>query len=284
MKSGAGRVWLCARCRNPSGSLGARLRSRTRDRHRGSPSSCTTGNRGPRYAQLCEDCLLGPYGAAGLDFTEGMSDGFREEIRVFLDDPGRARAEFQARSAEFARLTSSAAWWMDRWADRAGKDAAHIPHATAHFPAMRTTPTSRRTTAAQPSPGCAATYDWQARHQELKMKPMTTPMGGRAIGSERPRLYSFGHSNVALEDFLCLLKSCRIEVVADVRSSPRSRYVPHFDAPRLQGALAQQEIKYVSQRRRSVEMPPSPPHRASAARPRSRGASHQRRRPHPGRR
>ena len=201
-----------------------------------------------------------------------------------LDDPGRARAEFQARSAEFARLTSSAAWWMDRWADRAGKDAAHIPHATAHFPAMRTTPTSRRTTAAQPSPGCAATYDWQARHQELKMKPMTTPMGGRAIGSERPRLYSFGHSNVALEDFLCLLKSRRIEVVADVRSSPRSRYVPHFDAPRLQGALAQQEIKYVSQRRRSVEMPPSPPHRASAARPRSRGASHQRRRPHPGRR
>jgi hypothetical protein len=140
-----------------------------------------------------------------------MSDGFREEIRVFLDDPGRARAEFQARSAEFARLTSSAAWWMDRWADRAGKDAAHIPHATAHFPAMRTTPTSRRTTAAQPSPGCAATYDWQARHQELKMKPMTTPMGGRAIGSERPRLYSFGHSNVALEDFLCLLKSRRIE-------------------------------------------------------------------------
>ncbi len=76
-------------------------------------------------ASGCVFAPLGPYGAPGLDFTEGMSDGFREEIRVFWDDPGRARAEFQARSAEFARLSSSPAWWMDRWADRAGKDAAH---------------------------------------------------------------------------------------------------------------------------------------------------------------
>lgn len=76
-------------------------------------------------ASVCVFAPLGPYGAPGLDFTEGMSDGFREEIRVFLDDPGRARAEFQARSAEFARLSSSPAWWMGRWADRAGKDAAH---------------------------------------------------------------------------------------------------------------------------------------------------------------
>lgn len=76
-------------------------------------------------ASVCVFAPLGPYGAPGLNFTEGMSDGFREEIRVFLDDPGRARAEFRARSAEFARLSSSPAWWMDRWADRAGKDAAH---------------------------------------------------------------------------------------------------------------------------------------------------------------
>jgi pimeloyl-ACP methyl ester carboxylesterase len=76
-------------------------------------------------ASACVFAPLGPYGAPGLDFTQGMSDGFREEMRVFLDDPGRARAEFQGRSAEFARLSSSPGWWMDRWADRAGKDAAH---------------------------------------------------------------------------------------------------------------------------------------------------------------
>lgn len=74
---------------------------------------------------VCVFASLGPYGAPGLDFTEGMSEGFREQIRVFVDDPGQARAGFQAQSAEFARLSSSAAWWMDRWGDRAGQDAAH---------------------------------------------------------------------------------------------------------------------------------------------------------------
>ena len=76
-------------------------------------------------ASVCVFASLGLYGQPGLDFTEDMSEGFREQIRVFLDDPGRARADFQARSAEFARLSSSPAWWMDRWADHAGKDAAH---------------------------------------------------------------------------------------------------------------------------------------------------------------
>jgi pimeloyl-ACP methyl ester carboxylesterase len=74
---------------------------------------------------VCVFAPLAPIGAPGLDFTEGMSEGFREQIRVFTDDPGRARADFQARSAELARLSSSPAWWMDRWAERAGKDAAH---------------------------------------------------------------------------------------------------------------------------------------------------------------
>jgi pimeloyl-ACP methyl ester carboxylesterase len=79
---------------------------------------------------VCVFAPLAPHGAPGLDFTEGMSDGFREQIRVFIDAPGRARANFRARSAEFARLSSSPAWWMDRWADRAGKDAAHSQEKT----------------------------------------------------------------------------------------------------------------------------------------------------------
>ncbi len=76
-------------------------------------------------ASACVFAPLGPYGAPGLDFTAGMSDGFREEIRVFSTDPDRARADFRARSAEFAALSSSPAWWMDRWGERAGQDAAH---------------------------------------------------------------------------------------------------------------------------------------------------------------
>src|ERR1700691_3795721 len=38
-------------------------------------------------ASVCVFAPLGPYGAPGLDFTEGMSDGFREEIRVFWTIP-----------------------------------------------------------------------------------------------------------------------------------------------------------------------------------------------------
>ena len=74
---------------------------------------------------VCVFASLAPYGAPGLDFADGMSDGFRDEIRIFSGDRGRARAEFRGWSAEFARLASSPAWWMDRWADRAGQDAAH---------------------------------------------------------------------------------------------------------------------------------------------------------------
>ena len=74
---------------------------------------------------VCLFAPLGPYGAPGLDFADGMGDGFREEIRVFFEEPVRAREEFRAQSAEFAPLAASADWWMDRWAERAGTDAAH---------------------------------------------------------------------------------------------------------------------------------------------------------------
>ena len=76
-------------------------------------------------ASVCLFASLGPYGQPGLDFAEGMADGFRDEIRVFFDDPARARANFRSQSAEFAPLASSPAWWMDQWGDRAGTDTAH---------------------------------------------------------------------------------------------------------------------------------------------------------------
>ena len=50
--------------------------------------------------------------------------------------------------------------------------------------------------------------------------------GGRTI-------YTIGHSNHGLEDFLRLLAARGVEVLVDVRSKPYSRYVPHFN----QGAL-----------------------------------------------
>lgn len=77
------------------------------------------------------------------------------------------------------------------------------------------------------------------------MKPMNNSAGNAAAPGAQPRLYSVGHSNVTLEDLLSLLQRHDIEVVADVRTSPRSRYVPHFDAESLQEALSHRTIRYV---------------------------------------
>jgi pimeloyl-ACP methyl ester carboxylesterase len=41
-------------------------------------------------AAVCLFAPLGPYGAPGLDFAEGMGEGFRDEIRVFFEEPARA--------------------------------------------------------------------------------------------------------------------------------------------------------------------------------------------------
>jgi uncharacterized protein (DUF488 family) len=66
------------------------------------------------------------------------------------------------------------------------------------------------------------------------------------VPDDAPRLFTIGHSNQALEDFLDLLQQQGIEVVADVRTVPRSRYVPHFNAKPLAAALARRAIDYLS--------------------------------------
>lgn len=76
-------------------------------------------------SSVCLFASIGPYGQPGLDFAAGMGDDFQEETRVFFEEPERARADFRAQAAEFAPLGSSPAWWMDRWGDQAGRDAAH---------------------------------------------------------------------------------------------------------------------------------------------------------------
>ena len=77
------------------------------------------------------------------------------------------------------------------------------------------------------------------------MVPIDMTAGGLATPGAQPCLYSIGHSNIALEDLLSLLQRHHIEVVADVRTLPRSRYVPHFDAGPLQEALLRHGIRYV---------------------------------------
>lgn len=58
-------------------------------------------------------------------------------------------------------------------------------------------------------------------------------------------IFSIGHSNQPLEAFLSLLQQHRIQVLVDVRSSPYSKYVPHFNGTPLAIAIKQTGIKYM---------------------------------------
>lgn len=57
-------------------------------------------------------------------------------------------------------------------------------------------------------------------------------------------LYTIGHSNHPLEHFIHLLQRQRIELVADVRSHPVSRFAPQFNKKNLDSALPRHSIDY----------------------------------------
>lgn len=58
-------------------------------------------------------------------------------------------------------------------------------------------------------------------------------------------LFTVGHSNLTLESFIALLTKHNITALADVRSSPYSRYLPHFNKNNVQKTLSSVGIKYV---------------------------------------
>jgi uncharacterized protein (DUF488 family) len=58
-------------------------------------------------------------------------------------------------------------------------------------------------------------------------------------------LYTIGHSNHPIDRFIALLQQHGIDAVADVRSTPYSRFNPQFRKERLQTALTHAGIKYV---------------------------------------
>lgn len=60
-----------------------------------------------------------------------------------------------------------------------------------------------------------------------------------------PEVLTVGHSNHSMDDFLSLLKQHRITALADIRSVPYSRYVPHFNKAPLVQALRRNQMKYV---------------------------------------
>ena len=57
--------------------------------------------------------------------------------------------------------------------------------------------------------------------------------------------FTIGHSNRGFSDFLDVLTAYGVEVVADVRSYPASRYAPQFNRKRLASALEANGIGYL---------------------------------------
>jgi len=58
-------------------------------------------------------------------------------------------------------------------------------------------------------------------------------------------LFSVGHSNYEIDVFISLLQKHGVSAVADVRSHPYSRFLPHFNRAVLQESLAKEGIHYV---------------------------------------
>jgi uncharacterized protein (DUF488 family) len=66
-----------------------------------------------------------------------------------------------------------------------------------------------------------------------------------AAREQRVRLVSVGHTNHDWPAFLALLRRAGITALADVRSSPYSRWLPHFNKGPLENELRANGIAYV---------------------------------------
>lgn len=63
--------------------------------------------------------------------------------------------------------------------------------------------------------------------------------------SNKNIIYTVGHSNYESDELIKLLSSHAIEVIADVRQHPYSKYVSHFNKEKIEQTLSNANIKYV---------------------------------------
>ncbi len=63
--------------------------------------------------------------------------------------------------------------------------------------------------------------------------------------NQPPVIYTIGHSTQMLSDFIGMLKSFEIQVLADIRHYPGSRKYPHFNKENLKKELPENGIEYL---------------------------------------
>jgi pimeloyl-ACP methyl ester carboxylesterase len=89
-----------------------------------------------RVFAACVFASLGPFDARDLDFMSGRSDEFRREVDLFFSDPVAARRKYRQDAARQLPEMSDESFWMARWGDRAGTDAAHSQTLADHLAAL----------------------------------------------------------------------------------------------------------------------------------------------------
>lgn len=71
-------------------------------------------------------------------------------------------------------------------------------------------------------------------------------MKGKNVMEQNGHLFTIGCSTRSLSDFILILKKYNIQVVADVRSTPYSKFTPQFNAENLKTELYKNKIMYGS--------------------------------------
>lgn len=62
---------------------------------------------------------------------------------------------------------------------------------------------------------------------------------------QKPVIYTIGHSNRSIDEFIGLLQAHGIEALVDVRTVPKSRHNPHFNLDALPVSLQPAQIQYL---------------------------------------
>src|SRR5262245_48831743 len=70
------------------------------------------------------------------------------------------------------------------------------------------------------------------------------PMPQMLVDSAQMEIFTIGHSTHPIERFVALLAGQGVRVLADVRSTPFSRFNPQFNRERLAKSLADAGIRY----------------------------------------
>ena len=69
-------------------------------------------------------------------------------------------------------------------------------------------------------------------------------------------LYTIGHSNRKIEDFISILKKFDVKILIDIRTYPFSKYVPDYNKENISRSLTESGIEYLYKGDKLGGMPP----------------------------